>query len=87
MKLAVSLLKKRTCTKWGVYHFCVAHNEIVDEEHVDICSLLQIGCGKPTEVVKPLAQIESIYDLEQGTLCKLAIELKALHLVITQLET
>jgi hypothetical protein len=69
------LEQKRTTVVYGHNHFCKKHNEIVDSKHIDECDMLAVEGTTPTEIVKPLQNVESIWDLKEADLGKLMREI------------
>jgi hypothetical protein len=70
----MSLELKKTTFVYGHHHYCKKHNEIVDSKHIDKCDMLTVEGTTPTEIVKPLQNVESIWDLKEADLGKLMRE-------------
>jgi len=70
-RLILALERKRTTDTFGTYHNCVIHNQIVDKFHINECSHLAIYEHPVTDIVQPLANTNSIRNLELATLIKM----------------
>lgn len=87
MKFALALSRKRTSAYYGTNHWCKTHNQLVDHKHIDMCELIKLkdeDC-KVSEIIKPLDEVQSLWDLENSLLRQLIDRLGTVSKTINEL--
>ena len=83
-KITLALFKNRTEVTFGKCHFCTTNNEFVDKDHINQCSHISENF-KVTDIVAPIIDLKTLWDMDPVTLNNLKEHLTSLRLKLTEL--
>ncbi len=84
-KLILAFECKRTVLKYGHVYYSSKHQTIVDGEHTDSCDSIAHNDHKVTEIIAPLKNLKSIWDMKSEELDVIEQRLVKLQYWIGQL--
>ena len=86
LRLIIALGLNRTTDNFGTLHFCKAYNKLVDQHHINECTLLNDRGKKVTEIVAPLQTVDCLWEIPSETFRAMCTQLAKLQKKISLLE-
>jgi hypothetical protein len=63
LRLILALGQHRTTDTFGTLHYCTCHDKLLDKSHINECTLLNEHGKKITDIVAPLQNVDTIWEL------------------------